>query len=264
MHRADSCGADILINRSGKSDEMNVYGKTDRGLVRSNNQDTFRTEMDDNGCVYLILCDGMGGARAGNVASEKAAEVFLNELRSGCKPDADTDELAGVILEGIIRTNTEVFQLAESAPEYAGMGTTLVGGVAIESRVVLGNVGDSRAYLIDNGRIGQMTDDHSLVAEMVRSGRLTEEEARTYPGRNLITRAVGVEESVEPDLFEITVEDGQTLLLCSDGLSGMLPDEEIARIITEAASLEEACDTLIARACEAGGNDNITVVLYTK
>lgn len=243
---------------------MNVYGKTDKGLVRSNNQDTFRAEVNENGCAYLVLCDGMGGARAGNIASEKAAEVFLNELRRGCKPDDDTDELAGVILEGILRTNTEVFTLAESAPEYAGMGTTLVGGVAIGSRVVLGNVGDSRAYLIDNGRIGQMTDDHSLVAEMVRSGRLTEEEARTYPGRNLITRAVGVEESVEPDLFEITVEDGQILLLCSDGLSGMLSDAEIARIVTDADSPEDACDTLIQRACDAGGSDNITVVLYIK
>ncbi|MGN1014188.1 MAG: Stp1/IreP family PP2C-type Ser/Thr phosphatase [Butyricicoccus sp.] len=245
---------------------MNVYGKTDRGLVRSNNQDTYRTELNENGCTYLILCDGMGGARAGNVASEKTADIFLDYLRQNVTAELDTESLARVILQGSIQANREVFEMAQSSPDYSGMGTTLVGGVAIEDRVLLCNIGDSRAYLIDTSRaaIAQMTEDHSLVEEMVRAGRLTKEEARHYPGRNLITRAVGVDETVEADLYEILMKEGQVLLLCSDGLSGMITDAEIAAIIVQSPDLKTAGDLLVQRACEAGGNDNITVVLYTK
>lgn len=244
---------------------MNVYGKTDQGLVRSNNQDTYRTEVNQSGCAYLILCDGMGGARAGNVASEKTAEVFLQYLQEHCAPEMQRDELAQILVDGAALANRTVYGMSKNDPEqYSGMGTTLVGGVAVENRVVLANIGDSRAYLIDGGRIAQVTEDHSVVEEMVRAGKLTKEEARHYPGRNLITRAVGVDEAVEPDLYEVILRDGQILLLCSDGLSGMLTDSEIAEIVSSEEDLERACGTLIARACDAGGTDNITVVLYTK
>ena len=160
--------------------------------------------------------------------------------------------------------NTEVFELSQSSPAYNGMGTTLVGGICVDDRVILANVGDSRAYLIDGDKIAQMSADHSLVAEMVRSGRLTKAEAKTYPGRNLITRAVGVDSSVEADVYEIKMHEGQTLLLCSDGLSGPVTDAEIAAAVSQAPTMEQACTQLIELACKAGGNDNITVVLYTK
>ncbi|MDO5547245.1 MAG: Stp1/IreP family PP2C-type Ser/Thr phosphatase [Eubacteriales bacterium] len=244
---------------------MNVYGKTDKGLVRSNNQDTYRTEVDKSGCAYLILCDGMGGARAGNVASAKTADVFLQYLREHCEPDMERDELARILIAGAAKANREVYEMAEQDPEqYNGMGTTLVGGVAIGDRIVLANIGDSRAYLLDGEQIAQITEDHSLVEEMVRAGRLSKEEARHYPGRNLITRAVGVDAAVEADLYEVILREGQILLLCSDGLSGMLSDGEIAGIVSSEENFEHACEVLIAEACEAGGTDNITVVLYTK
>lgn len=244
---------------------MNVYGKTDKGLVRSNNQDTYRTELNQNGCAYLILCDGMGGARAGNVASEKTAEVFLQYLQEHCEPEMERDELAQILVDGAAEANRTVYEMAENDPgQYSGMGTTLVGGVAVGNRVVLANIGDSRAYVIDGGRIAQVTEDHSVVEEMVRAGKLTKEEARHYPGRNLITRAVGVDADVEPDLYEVILRDGQILLLCSDGLSGMLTDSEIAEIVSSEENFERACEALIAGACGAGGTDNITVVLYTK
>lgn len=243
---------------------MKAFGKTDKGLVRANNQDTFRIDVRENGLGFIVLCDGMGGARAGNIASDHAADRFLEHIQTADETQTDTDSLANTVEEAVAAANTEVFQLSQSSPAYNGMGTTLVGGICVDDRVILANVGDSRAYLIDGSKIAQMTADHSLVEEMVRSGRLTPEEAKVYPGRNLITRAIGVDSMVEADLYEITIHDGQTLLLCSDGLSGLVYDAEIAAIVAEAASQEEACSRLIERACEAGGNDNITVVLYTK
>lgn len=243
---------------------MKAFGKTDKGLVRANNQDTFRIDVRENGLGFIVLCDGMGGARAGNIASDRAADRFLEHIKTADAAQTDTDSLANIVEEAVAAANTEVFQLSQSSPAYNGMGTTLVGGICVDDRVILANVGDSRAYLIDGSKIAQMTADHSLVEEMVRSGRLTPEEAKVYPGRNLITRAIGVDSAVESDLYEITIHDGQTLLLCSDGLSGLVYDAEIAAIVAEAASQEDACSRLIERACEAGGNDNITVVLYTK
>ena len=243
---------------------MKAFGKTDKGLVRANNQDTFRIDVRENGLGFIVLCDGMGGARAGNIASDRAADRFLEHIKTADAAQTDTDSLANIVEEAVAAANTEVFQLSQSSPAYNGMGTTLVGGICVDDRVILANVGDSRAYLIDGSKIAQMTADHSLVEEMVRSGRLTPEEAKVYPGRNLITRAIGVDSAVEADLYEITIHDGQTLLLCSDGLSGLVYDAEIAAIVAEAASQEDACSRLIERAYEAGGNDNITVVLYTK
>ncbi|MDO4174893.1 MAG: Stp1/IreP family PP2C-type Ser/Thr phosphatase [Eubacteriales bacterium] len=243
---------------------MIAYGKTDKGLVRANNQDTFRIDIQENGLGFLVLCDGMGGARAGNIASAQAAEQFMKHIKTAEPSQSDRDTLGEIVEQAVKLANQEVFTMSQSSPEYNGMGTTLVGGICADNRVILANVGDSRAYLLDGARIAQMTADHSLVAEMVRSGRLTTKDAKTYPGRNLITRAIGVDSEVEADLYEIILQEGQSLLLCSDGLSGMVTDGEIAAIVAQSASQEEACDQLISRACEAGGNDNVTVVLYTK
>lgn len=264
MHPADSFAAGILLNRSGKSDRMNAYGKTDKGLIRSSNQDTFRIILNENGLGFIVLCDGMGGARAGNIASEHAAERFLSEIQTANPENTDTDTLAAIVEAAVAAANKEVYELSQTSSAYNGMGTTLVGGICADNRVILANVGDSRAYLLKGESIAQMTEDHSLVAEMIRSGRLSEEDAKVYPGRNLITRAIGVDAEVQADLYEITIYEGQTLLLCSDGLCGMADDAEIAEMISQAASKEEACDKLISLAYRAGGSDNITVVLYTK
>lgn len=243
---------------------MKAYGKTDKGLVRANNQDTFRLDVPETGMGFIVLCDGMGGARAGNIASERAANRFLETIKTADPSETNADVLADLVEKAVHMANKEVFELSQSSPAYNGMGTTLVGGICVDDRVILANVGDSRAYLVDTDKIAQMSTDHSLVAEMVRSGRLTQAEAKTYPGRNLITRAVGVDSEVEADVYEIKMHEGQILLLCSDGLSGPVTDAEIVATVSQAESLEQACTQLIELACKAGGNDNITVVLYTK
>ena len=237
---------------------MKAYGKTDKGLVRANNQDTFRLDVPETGMGFIVLCDGMGGARAGNIASERAANRFLETIKTADPSETNADVLADLVEKAVRMANKEVFELSQSSPAYNGMGTTLVGGICVDDRVILANVGDSRAYLIDTDKIAQMSTDHSLVAEMVRSGRLTQAEAKTY------TRAVGVDSEVEADVYEIKMHEGQTLLLCSDGLSGPVTDAEIVATVSQAESMEQACTQLIELACKAGGNDNITVVLYTK
>ena len=242
---------------------MKIWGITDVGLVRRENQDAYAVESR-NGFDICVVCDGMGGAAAGKLASEIAVRAYREALGETLREGMDLDAVQAAMAAAASQANRAIREEAARKPEYAGMGTTLVGGICVDDRVILANVGDSRAYLIDGDKIAQMSADHSLVAEMVRSGRLTKAEAKTYPGRNLITRAVGVDSSVEADVYEIKMHEGQTLLLCSDGLSGPVTDAEIAAAVSQAPTMEQACTQLIELACKAGGNDNITVVLYTK
>lgn len=241
---------------------MKAYGKTDCGLVRANNQDTYRIELRDD-IGFIVLCDGMGGAKAGNVASEKAAELFMAVLTERCTPELSESEMANLLADAVTAANAGVYELAKSSPDYEGMGTTLVGGICTGKTVMLINVGDSRAYVLDDRRIAQITRDHSWVEELVAQGKLTREEAATYPGRNLITRAVGVDPQTAGDIYRVTLSEGQSILLCSDGLSGMMTDGEIALHHAQAESQEQACGQLIRAACGHGGHDNVTVVLYS-
>lgn len=263
MRPVGSCGAEWRAKQSEVSSEtMKAYGKTDCGLVRANNQDTFRVDLRE-GIGFIVLCDGMGGAKAGNIASEKAAELFMAALTERCTPELDEMQMATLLIEAATAANEGVYQLSRSSPDYEGMGTTLVGGICVNEMVMLINIGDSRAYVLDEHRIAQVTRDHSWVEELVMQGKLTREEAATYPGRNLITRAVGVDPKTEGDLYRIKLRKEQSLLLCSDGLSGMVSDGEIAHHVAQAQSQEQACEALIRAACEHGGHDNVTVVLYS-
>lgn len=240
---------------------MNVSGKTHQGMVRSNNQDTFLTILRDaQHQALLIVCDGMGGAKAGNIASTVAAHAFadrLDELSEEGIPDVRAVRVA------VDYANHAVFQQSISDPELEGMGTTLVAALIQERRTVLVNVGDSRAYRIRGDDITQLTRDHSYVQELFRQGKLTAEEVRCHPNRNLITRAVGVDEFVESDVFEGELAPTDLLLLCSDGLTGMLEDQEIVTLVNASHSLDEAVDRLVEAACDHGGSDNITVILFT-
>lgn len=263
MRPAGSCGAEWRAKQSEVSSEtMKAYGKTDCGLVRANNQDTFRVDIREE-IGFIVLCDGMGGAKAGNVASDKAAELFMAVLTERGTPQMGETEMANLLVEAAAAANAGVYELAGSSPDYEGMGTTLVGGICLNEMVMLINIGDSRAYVLDDHRIAQITRDHSWVEELIAQGRLTREEAATYPGRNLITRAVGVDPQTEGDLYRVTLSEGQSILLCSDGLSGMVTDGEIALCTAEAESQEQACEMLVRAACDHGGHDNVTVVLYS-
>lgn len=239
---------------------ISVWGITDRGILRKENQDTCCFGTYDDAGAWGIVCDGMGGANAGDIASRTAAQVFLKSVNS-------LNELsAGQINDALRRLSAEanraVYDLAQSSEEYRGMGTTLVGAVIKEGKLFAVNIGDSRAYHISGREIRQITRDHSLVEEMVEQGNLTPEQARRHPQRNLITRAIGTTPSVPADLFELALSEKDAVLLCSDGLSSVLEDDEIRVLVRSAETPEEACRMLVGEVLRRGAPDNVSVVLF--
>ena len=244
---------------------MEWFGLTDRGRVRPTNQDIYQIEArEENQTALLVVCDGMGGANAGNVASRFAAKAFAETVQSALDRELDAGKRQTLLTHALVQANDTVFSLAGRQPEFRGMGTTLVAALVQGEQATILNVGDSRAYLFDGTRLHQLTEDHSYVEEMRRQGRITEADARTHPQKNLITRAVGVEPTVEGDLFEARLGENEVLLLCSDGLTGMAEDEKIADTLKNAKTLALAGDALLNLAREGGGRDNITVALFTR
>jgi PPM family protein phosphatase len=221
------------------------------GRKRRHNEDAYVIEPP-----LFAVADGMGGAKAGEVASSLAAAALKEGGGDG--PDAETR-----VTELIQEANRRVFRRANEDREASGMGTTMTVALVERGRVVFGHVGDSRAYLIRDGKIEQLTDDHSLVAELVRSGRLTPEEAETHPQRSVITRAVGTEAEVDVDTFSIEPAPGDLFLICSDGLTDMVDDRTIFQAIEKhRGNLEDAAKALVVAANRGGGEDNITVVFF--
>jgi len=200
----------------------------------------------------------MGGHTAGQVAAELAAQAAVDAMRNLVDASAS---LAEKLRYAVAAANREIFATAKAKPALQGMGTTLVALLAGDERIALAHVGDSRAYLVRGNRIRQLTDDHSLVAELVRRREITPRAARGHPHRHVLTRALGVRRTVEPDLAELTPAAGDTFVLCSDGLTGHVGDDEIAQTVLAATDLEEGCDRLIDLANSRGGEDNITVLL---
>lgn len=239
--------------------KINAYGKTDVGLMRTINQDSIFISTAPVGKLpnLFIVADGMGGHKAGDVASREAIERFVKYACSTHMSDP-----ANVLDSGIISINHDIYEMANSNRDYYGMGTTFVAASIDDRHVYIANVGDSRLYLI-NSEIHQITRDHSLVEDMVRMGMLQKMEARTHFNKNVITKAIGVAEdkTSTPDIFEIEIEPGDQLLLCSDGLTNMVEDYEIKKIIKNSASIEEAVAKLIQQANENGGKDNISAII---
>ena len=238
---------------------MNALGKTDVGLRRHENQDTFAVETIGKN-VAAVVCDGMGGAEGGQIASSLAVETFMKELRALLREDMSVEQLRELASFCVAQANTAVYERALE-DDCRGMGTTLVSAVAGEKGTVVCNVGDSRAYLIRGGEITRITHDHSVVQTLVESGNITAEEARTHPNRNLITRALGTEEVTQCDAFEVAFQRGDKLLLCTDGLVVTATDEDICRAVCAGKSSEQDLDDLIALAKAQGAPDNVTVVL---
>lgn len=236
---------------------MRAYGKSDVGLMRTINQDSIFVSMTPVGKLpnLFIVADGMGGHKAGDVASKTSIEEFVRYICTTNMTDP-----ANILDAGIMEINKIIVKLAESNKDYQGMGTTFVAATIVDNHVYIANVGDSRLYLINND-IQQITRDHSLVEEMVRLGQIAKEEARTHFKKNVITRAVGAEETVTADIFEIETDANDKLLLCSDGLTNMVEDYEIKRIIQSSSDIESAVHILIDQANENGGKDNISAVL---
>ena len=239
---------------------MKVCGKTDVGLRRHENQDTFAVEQGEK-LLIAVVCDGMGGAEGGQIASSLAVETFMQEIRALLRADMTAEQLRELASFCVAKANTAVYQRALQDPAYQGMGTTLVSAVAGERDAVICNIGDSRAYLIHNGEMTRITHDHSVVQTLVENGDITAEEARTHPNRNLITRALGPDETTLCDAFDVSFAHGDKILLCTDGLVVTATDEEICRIVCADKRAEEKLDDLIALAKAQGAPDNVTAVL---
>ncbi len=241
---------------------MNIFGLSDVGRVRPNNEDHCRFEKLGDGQAIFVVCDGMGGARAGQIASEIASDVFIEQLRGYVREKMTIRYMESVLQNAVSFANYDTYKMANSEPQYHGMGTTLVGGIYHNGQVILANIGDSRAYLFDGGELRQLTRDHSFVEELVQRGEITQEQARSHPRKNIITRAMGPDRRPKADVYPFTMEPGQKLLLCSDGLSNMLEQAQMEEILT-GTDVETVCKNLICAANENGGTDNITVlVLY--
>ena len=206
---------------------MQYWGITDPGCVRVQNQDTYQIEELGRDAVLCIVCDGMGGAKSGNVASSLAVEVFVDEIRRTWVNEMSQAEIDQMLQAAVKLANFTVLDQGRQFEEFSGMGTTLVAVLVKGKEATIVNVGDSRAYRINEGGIQKVTVDHSLVEMMVLRGELTPEEARSYPGKNYITRAIGTETVSESDLFHVDMEHGDYLLLCSDGLSNIVDDQEM-------------------------------------
>lgn len=236
---------------------MLYTAKTDTGRIRPHNEDSVLA-LAENGYVLLIVADGMGGHKAGEVASG----IAVREISASCAANRSGTRSRPLLLRRAISdANRAIYARALEDPDASGMGTTATVMLIEDNSYIIGHVGDSRAYLLRDGRISQITDDHSYVAELVRMGQLTPEQARNHPRKNIITRALGVEDTVKVDTYSGLIEPGDVFLLCSDGLSNMLADDEINTIMLSEGAIEERAAVLVERACRNGGYDNVSVVL---
>ena len=240
---------------------MLAVGATDKGRRRKNNQDNFYIDVQHGERqALLIVGDGMGGAKSGDVASNMTVTLLAAEVRKRQKPGMTVNYMRALLRDAVCTANRLTYEKSGEDDAYAGMGSTVVAAFVDGSDACLMNIGDSRAYHISHGTIRQITNDHSVAEEMVRRGELSPAQARMHPARNYITRAVGTEPDVEPEFYELRVEAGDILLLCSDGLSNMLLDDEILFEI-RSGDLSTCPDRLIRTANDRGGPDNITAVL---
>ena len=240
---------------------MQYWHLSDPGSVRSTNQDVCLVENLDKNTLLCVVCDGMGGAKSGNVASGLAMDVFAQEMRNCWKGDLDSEKFKTALQSAVKLVNFTVYDQAQQFSEFAGMGTTLVAAIVQPKKAVVVNVGDSRAYRINTKGITQITQDHSLVQMMVDRGEMTPEQAKTNPSKNLITRAIGTESMVECDMFHVKLEKGDCMLLCSDGLTNLMDDQEILFEVVHGQQLEDCCQRLLDIAKRRGAPDNVTSIL---
>jgi len=242
---------------------MKIVGITDIGMSRENNQDTFEYGYLNDTVQYALVCDGMGGETGGDIASNMAKEIIVSRFKQGFVSEMEGNQIRNLMLTAIGAANVEIHMKASQEPKLTGMGTTVVAVILRDNVAYISHVGDSRAYLLRNQELSQVTTDHSIVQELISQGKLSENDAEEYPHKNLLTRAVGVQKSVSVDYLELDLEKEDQLLLCTDGLSNLCSTELMTEIL-EKNDPETACKMLINAACNAGGFDNITAVVITE
>ena len=240
---------------------MESWGLTDQGCVRKQNQDAYQIEQLDRNTLLAVVCDGMGGAKSGNIASILAVDVFVEEIRRTWHGRKDREKTDQMLRSAVKLANFTVYDQAKQFEEFDGMGTTLVAVLIHGKKATVINVGDSRAYCVTKDGIRQVTKDHSLVQLMVDRGDMSAEQAKAYPGKNFITRAIGTEAVVLCDITHLDVTKGDYFLLCSDGLSNMMDDQEILFEIVHGVNKQHCCKRLLDIAKNRGAPDNVTSVL---
>lgn len=241
---------------------MKIFGKTDVGRVRKTNQDSFDFATLGDDAVFAVVCDGMGGARGGSVASSRAVAVITAEVKEKFPLCGGPEARKKMLLDAVGKANSDVYEYAFANVALKGMGTTVVAVVVDGSEAIIANAGDSRAYHIGPEGISQVTRDHSIVQDMVESGEITPDEAAVHPKKNIITRALGVEKHLDIDFFQTDLKPGDALLLCTDGLSNHVDVAALEKVFRELG--EQSAEELIRLANEAGGSDNITVVILCR
>lgn len=240
---------------------MHIFAKTDMGKVRSINQDAFAANILPDGAALAVVCDGMGGANAGDIASKTAVEIISQYILKSYSPTMDTEDVLKLINNAITSANIDVFALSCKDELLTGMGTTAVVAVVRPNQAFICNIGDSRAYLIGD-ELSQITRDHSVVQNLIESGELSPEEARVHPKKNVITRALGVEENVLTDSYCIDISENNKVLLCTDGLTNYVENKKIFDIVKN-NDLDKITDMLIVEANRGGGKDNITAAVIS-
>ncbi len=239
---------------------MKVYSKSDVGLVRSTNQDSCKSGMLSDGAAWVVVCDGMGGANGGNVASSTAVDKISEQIMNSDREGMGNNSIKNLLLSSIYNANLTVHDMASGDAALNGMGTTVVAALVSQGVAHIAHAGDSRAYHITEREIIQLTTDHSMVQEMINNGDITEQQAKIHPQKNIITRALGVDASIQIDYCEKDFHSGDLLLICTDGLTNYV-DAEIIYQLSKEMNTSELTDKLIALAKDGGGGDNITVAI---
>lgn len=240
---------------------MQIFANTDTGRVRSINQDAFCINTLSDGVSLAIVCDGMGGANAGDIASKTAVDIVSKYILNSYAPAMDTDQITRIMGNAIASANMEIYISSQKDAQYDGMGTTIVAAFVRGSEAVICSVGDSRAYLIGED-IVQITRDHSVVQTLVESGKLSPEEAKVHPEKNVITRALGVDNDVLVDSYCVELDSTDKILLCTDGLSNYVDKDDIMRIVNDNEP-KDVANLLIEQANNGGGRDNITAAVIS-
>lgn len=239
---------------------MQIIGNTDVGRTRVANEDAFKFGKFDDGTSWAVVCDGMGGVHGGKIASSTAIDIVSQKISKCYNPAMDMNSIENLLLSSITTANCLVYDRGAGDKELEGMGTTIVAAIYKNGEVCIAHVGDSRAYIISDGQIRLITKDHSLVQEMLDLGQITESEFEHHPRKNIITRAMGVDEKIDIEFDTVEFNKGDALILCSDGLSGLLKKEKMLEIYDK-FDFNLLADKYIEAANDNGGVDNITVVV---
>lgn len=239
---------------------MFVVAKSDVGITRKENQDRFCVKIIDDETVVAVVCDGMGGAQSGGVASEIAANTVFDRITLNYRSDADDNSIRNAIITSLIAANTLVYEKAKEDEDKKGMGTTCVGALINNDKAYIASVGDSRAYLLDENGISQITNDHTIVEILYEQGKIEKDDKNKHEMSHIITKAIGTEPDIEPDYFEVELKKNSIILICTDGLTNYCSDELIYSYVYN-KELERSINDLINYAKDKGGKDNITVAI---